>query len=267
MIGIPLMGRLGNMLFGLATGETWRRSGMNVIYTNFEANMTHFKNGGLMSVPFTEYFDIFENLKWEPNVLPSNVTITDLKLIKLPYQYYPEIPHDGCLYHSLFQSEKNFPDHDYIRFLFEPSKEVKNRLVVYDHLLEGVTCSVHVRRGDYVKQQHIHPVQEMDYYDKAGEIIGKVDRYLVFSDDIEWCKLNFKHQNCTFIEDKDYLELFLMSRCTHHIIGNSSFSWWGAWLGEKEGETKVIAPIRWFGEKHEINYDKDLIPERWMRIA
>jgi hypothetical protein len=59
--------------------------------------------------------------------------------------------------------------------------------------------------------------------------------------------------------------MFLMSRTTHHIIANSSYSWWGAWLGEKE-DTVIIAPKSWFGQHLDAHHDQDLKPERWIKV-
>ena len=71
------------------------------------------------------------------------------------------------------------------------------------------------------------------------------DRYLVFSDDIPWCREHFRGQQFEFSEGRDEIEdLLLMSSCRGAIISNSSFSWWGAWLA---GHNKVICPSRWFG--------------------
>ena len=113
--------------------------------------------------------------------------------------------------------------------------------------------SIHVRRQDYVHLQHVHVLQDNNYYKKAIDIltkkIGKDYKLVIFSDDITWCKNNniFTNHNCYFVEgNEDYIDLYLMSMCTHHIIANSSFSWWGAYLNEIE-EKLVVAPAKWFG--------------------
>ena len=108
-------------------------------------------------------------------------------------------------------------------------------------------------------------------YDKPSRTIKEIDKDLVFSDDIKWCKENFIGDKFLFIEeDRDYIELFLMSQCNHNIIANSSFSWWGAWLNKNENKI-VVAPSKWFGENSEyikqegIN-DKDILPKSWIKI-
>jgi hypothetical protein len=90
----------------------------------------------------------------------------------------------------------------------------------------------------------------------------------VFSDDSAWAKENLHYPYpMTFVDHNDasrnYADMTLMSKCNHHILANSSFSWWGAWLNEKPGKV-VVAPSRWTNDP---NLDtRDLIPEGWFRI-
>jgi hypothetical protein len=112
---------------------------------------------------------------------------------------------------------------------------------------------------------------DLDYYKKAiskmSELTGvKTDDtlFVIFSDDINWCKENFTfliHTN--FINEKDYVEMFIMSRCEHNIIANSSFSWWSAFLNTNPNK-KVIYPSKWFLTKN-LN-TKDLHPKSWVSI-
>ncbi|MBL7911116.1 MAG: alpha-1,2-fucosyltransferase [Bacteroidia bacterium] len=137
------------------------------------------------------------------------------------------------------------------------------------------SVSLHVRRGDFVSLKsanHFHGHLELDYYKLAFEKISskiKDPTFFVFSDDMDWCKVNFD-----FISSKKFIdgegngittheELILMSHCKHNIIANSSFSWWGAWLNQNAGKI-VIAPQNWFADK-KINTN-DLIPSSWIKI-
>ena len=89
--------------------------------------------------------------------------------------------------------------------------------------------------------------------------------YIICSDDIEWCKDNFKIKNVYYSNEKYYHDLFLMSCCEHNIIANSSFSWWSAYLNNNP-DKKVISPKKWFGKngpKYNIN---DIIPNNWIQI-
>lgn len=129
------------------------------------------------------------------------------------------------------------------------------------------SCSIHVRRGDYLYSNGFHPVQDLNYFKKALDIIAPTGKIFIFSNDINWCKNNFNFKNLIFIEQKGHWidsaikELKLMSMCENNIISNSSFSWWGAWLN-KNSEKKVVCPIKWFGSIP----DCDIKPENWIKI-
>jgi hypothetical protein len=129
---------------------------------------------------------------------------------------------------------------------------------------------VHVRRGDYLKT-NFHGVVSVEYIKQAAKMLKKrFDdmQFFVFSDDLPWCKENLKLKKCTYVE-RDYTgdrcEYYpqLMKRCKHHIISNSTFAWWAAWLNDNPDQ-HVIAPKRWFTDSS-INTN-DLIPENWVRI-
>jgi hypothetical protein len=134
--------------------------------------------------------------------------------------------------------------------------------------------SVHVRRGDYVSNPatgNYHGVCSLDYYRTAvATITGRVRQphFFIFSDDPAWAEKNLSVIGPkTVIErngpERGHEDMRLMSLCRHHIIANSSFSWWGAWLCEKTDKI-VISPKRWF-KKEDID-TKDLVPESWIRI-
>ena len=137
--------------------------------------------------------------------------------------------------------------------------------MIIDWGSEGAMTSVHIRRGDYISSPHMTEfhtnLSETDYYQKAMEIIG--GDFMFISDDIEWCKENFKGDNIFYSPFTEELEdLCLMTYCTNNIIANSSFSWWGAYLGF---DGKVIAPNNWFGPKGPKK-TQDLIPNNWIKI-
>ena len=105
--------------------------------------------------------------------------------------------------------------------------------------------ALHIRRGDYVSNPNL-PSQPMEYYQRGLEMLPDLD-VIVFSDDAEWCKQQeiFSSDRFSISEGNTTdADLCLMSMCQYHIIANSSFSWWGAWLARSK---KVIAPKNWFG--------------------
>lgn len=137
--------------------------------------------------------------------------------------------------------------------------------------VEGAV-SLHFRRGDYVASpatKKIHDVCSMAYYERAvSEIVRRIGtaNLFIFSDDPEWSRQN----SCfdvpiTIIPsgNKGFEDLYLMSLCDHHIIANSSFSWWGAWLNQKPNKL-VIAPSDWFADASYLAVD--IVPEEWTRI-
>jgi len=107
------------------------------------------------------------------------------------------------------------------------------------------------------------------YYKKAMEIITEkyTDAvFCVFSDDIEWVKENIKAPNMIYVSGENtkyYEEIILMSLCKHHIIANSSFSWWGAWLNPNNDKI-VISPTVW--RANDIGNFKDIAPASWIQI-
>jgi hypothetical protein len=131
--------------------------------------------------------------------------------------------------------------------------------------------SLHIRRGDYVsnrKNIETHGVLGIDYYKRALNFMKekvKNPQVFVFSDDIPWARENLETDlSLHFMDDngveRNYEDLRLMSNCKYHIIANSSFSWWGAWLG-KFPDKQIYAPRNWFNSSD--NDTKDLIPETW----
>jgi hypothetical protein len=170
------------------------------------------------------------------------------------YNYY---------FDGYWQSEKYFKGAEQIiRNELSPTKEIAEKLKSPIHAAQNF-ISLHIRRTDYLKFSAIHPVLPVEYYERAVEAIGKYDYILVFSDDIEWCRDNLRFERMIFSEHRKEVEdLWLMSLCTHHIIANSSFSWWGAWLNNNPLK-KVVAPARWFGNQLQVSM-QDIIPDNWI---
>jgi len=125
------------------------------------------------------------------------------------------------------------------------------------------SCSIHIRRGDYLNLKDFHTHQTLDYYEKALEILAPKGNVFVFSDDIEWCKKNLNFKNQVFMEGNSNIEdLKYMSLCENNIIANSSFSWWGVYLNENP-EKIVVCPKSWFGNN---TNDSDIKMKDWIQI-
>lgn len=120
--------------------------------------------------------------------------------------------------------------------------------------------SIHVRRGDYVAHPNYWVVTPEYIQDALNKFNDDEYTFLVFSDDIEWCKQVFP-EGVVFIEGNNQFEdLCIMSLCDHNIIANSSYSWWGAFLNQNPNK-KVIAPKNWFSDKKDVSY---LYPKEWI---
>jgi hypothetical protein len=139
---------------------------------------------------------------------------------------------------------------------------------------QSESVSLHIRRGDYVTNpgaHEVHGICSLDYYHAAIEVLTAriyQPRFFVFSDDLEWVRSNLRLKYpVTYVSQngaqKDYEDLRLMSQCKHHIIANSSFSWWGAWLCAYARKI-VIAPEQWFNNA--VYQTKDLIPAAWIQV-
>lgn len=103
--------------------------------------------------------------------------------------------------------------------------------------------AIHVRRGDYVNNQFYVDLWETNYYERALAEFPD-ERFLIFSDDIEWCKENFIGDEYEFNEESEVEAMNSMASCKGIIMANSSFSWWGAYLSN----VKVIAPKEWYSD-------------------
>lgn len=174
-----------------------------------------------------------------------------------------------------WQSEKYFNDiAALIRKEFTPRHGWdKNNEEVLGSIQSTQAVSIHVRRGDYVTNavaNSYHGTCSPAYYQQAVSYIAQRVQdpvYFVFSDDLEWCRghLDFGGRPAHFIGhnggDRAFMDIMLMRNCQHHIIANSSFSWWGAWLNDR-ADKLVIAPNRWFTQKD----DNNIVPESWIRL-
>ncbi len=186
-----------------------------------------------------------------------------------PYFYHQEIPYheQGVRLVGFWQSWKYFKDAE---------EEVRKWIKV--PITPGYEdyVSIHVRRGDYVQHSgSFPPITEEYVADAAIKILLKLSeiekrdyKFIVFSDDIRWCKDTFPN-HWEFSEGRnEFDDLALMASCGHHIISNSTLAWWGAWLGQNPNKI-VVAPhhLNWFGpaNPHKEN-TFDLFPQEWHEI-
>ena len=182
--------------------------------------------------------------------------------------------------HALYgywQSQRYFDDApDKVRAAFTPAApmEPENEAVAAAIRAAAVAVSLHVRRGDYVTDASAnatHGTCSLDYYRLAMQSIRAQTpgaHFFAFSDDAAWTRENLgSSAPITYVaanpSTRGYRDMQLMSLCRHHIIANSSFSWWGAWLNPRP-DKRVLAPARWFAGSDKST--KDLLPANWQRV-
>lgn len=234
MVTCKLRGGLGNQMFQIgATIGLAKKHGVDF----FIPRMTEDNDIRVNS----NYMGRFQHL---PQLRDSN---KQLHVYNEPSFGYNEIPYcDGICLNGYFQSEKYF---DHCR---------QDIIEAFSPITRGLGyeigfCSIHVRRGDYLNLSDYHTNLTMDYYTKAIEYIKQntsIKKFMIFSDDIAWCKENFIGNEFNFCTNGNEIEemSIMTNYCIHHIIANSSFSWWGSWLGAHEDKI-IVAPQKWFGEK------------------
>ena len=213
-----LAGRLGNHMFMVANAYRIAATKKLPLVLSY----SYFKDKEF-------YIDsIFRKLSFTYEVPPSDIT---------PAGYYQSLN-----YFKDFETE--------IRELYTPDDIFyKDVLPLYNHIDFNDTCCVAVRRGDYLHLSDYHPVVSEQYLRKCMEL-SKMKNFLFFSDDNEWCKKTFKGDNIYYCDDIPHVvrTMWLMSHCKEHIISNSSYSWWGAFLSKTPKGT-VYAPSTWYGPR------------------
>jgi len=286
MIITKLIGGLGNQMFQYALGRSLAAKNN----TTCVMDLSGYKNQNPKDTP-RDYalgiFNVQENFLDENKAKKYQLNKYQKKLKKIFKNHGKHVLEVGLEFKSkilqskdntylagYWQSEKYFMDiSDTIRNDFTLKNPLPTSVQEMDNLIStSNSTSIHIRRGDYISnknaQQH-HGSCTPEYYNKAIDIINdKVSdpHFFVFSDDIEWCKENIKADKISYVSDgkmTDYEEMYLMSKCKHNIVANSSFSWWGAWLN-KNTEKIVIAPKKWLNNPKENT--QDICPETWLKI-
>jgi hypothetical protein len=286
MIVSRLIGGLGNQMFQYAAGRALaERRGVPFCIDRraFFDYRTH-----------TFGMDCFDAALAEPpqNLLPNAPSEGRLygllrRFLPSPLTVYSEraftfdervldLP-DGTYLDGYWQTERYFSDfREVIRTDFTISKAPSQSS---ERWLERIgntpSVSLHIRRGDYVSTPAaaaLHGTCDLAYYRRAVEYVRGatgIDPVLfVFSDDPDWVASNLiMPYPMHLVRDNDastnYEDLRLMTACRHHVIANSSFSWWGAWLDGRP-DSITIAPSRWFAS--DSPDARDLVPERWVRL-
>jgi hypothetical protein len=297
MVIIKLCGGLGNQMFQYAVGRaiTYRYD------MKLKLDISAYRNDPIRTYRL-KYLNIIENFATKEDIkslIPGKKQITRWIAYQYKKRFYPfyrrpiiiergnstlfdpeilKIKNSTYLI-GYWQSEKYFVD---IAEIIRKEFSLRNKMnehneKIYNEILSENGISLHIRRGDYATNPEAlknHGILALDYYYNAMRIIEeKVKNPIiyVFSDDITWVKNNLKiNLPLRFMDHKgselDYEVLHLISACKHHIIANSSFSWWGAWLSIYPSKI-VIVPEQWFSIKEmERRRDMDIIPDNWIKL-
>jgi hypothetical protein len=287
MIIIKLSGGIGNQLFQYSLGRRLSiEKGVQLKFdiSNYKNSSRPFKLNNFKIVgeiatadeisnfvsPFSNNYVNLIYRFFQKNIITNSNRIYDEKFLN----FDSNVLHtsEDVYLSGYWQSYKYFED--YYSLFQEEFSLVSNPTYLDTKMqninLTGDSVSIHFRRGDYVTNPRIK-LLELEYYYSAVSYLNTQlcnPHYFVFSDDITWVKNNFYVENkITYINPNNYFdecnELLLMSRCSHHIIANSTFSWWGAWLG-KDKQKKIIAPKYWYHDRP--NFMDDLIPSDWIQL-
>jgi hypothetical protein len=292
MIIVQLIGGLGNQLFqysmarriayknnatlklDISSFDSYKLREYKLSHFNINAELAQFDEVGQIrrmkrKNAHSRFYNFLDNFKpyYKRSVIREQFFHFDPNILKVSNNVYLE---------GYWQSEKYFRDiEDIVRreLTFRNEPDIINKKMVRE-IMNKEAISIHIRRGDYISDPLINQIYgdcPMVYYNLAIKKISKAiekPHFFVFSDDPLWARNNLKiDYPLTLVShnhaDKDYEDLRLMSLCQHHIIANSSFSWWAAWLCANK-EKIVIAPKKWFNSaEHDT---RDLIPNTWLRV-
>ena len=286
MIIVNIVGGLGNQMFQYAYAKALEQKGNNV-KIDISAYKIYTLHGGYQLNKYNIDLPIStknENSRFYKDDLLHKI----LKKIKL---YIPKIIQEkSLLYDSnflqinddsyvdgYFQSEKYFSNiRDILLKQFTIKQSVSSYTIEMKNIILGVksSCSLHIRRGDFTNSinVNIHGVCRLDYYQRAIEYLkNRYDnvKFFIFSDDIDWVRGNMKLENVVYVNNIKHRlpheDIYLMSLCSHNIIANSSFSWWGAWLNQND-EKIVVAPKKWFADNALQAHSDDIYCRNWIKL-
>jgi hypothetical protein len=290
MIIVKLKGGLGNQLFQYALG----RNLSEIHKTILKIDISFFQTYALHAYSLGP-FDIREiiasqdevvSLKYQKTgtierammrLLRKSRSLAKSYIKEKDFHYDPEILSlpDGVYLDGYWQSDKYSADISEIirqEFKVKPHAEGKN-LELLEDISSCESVSLHIRRGSYLIPPYNSVLEpcSLTYYQKCVDYLAYAinnPHFYIFSDDPQWTRDNLQlSYPFTFVDqnnaDKDYEDLRLISHCKHHIIANSTFSWWGAWLNDSKDKI-VIAPQKWFNDTS-VNTE-DLIPPTWIRL-
>jgi hypothetical protein len=292
MIISQIIGGLGNQMFQYAIGRVLsiqRHQAFQLDISGFDQYHLHhgYQLGHVFNCrpELADQAAIRSLLGWQSSPVVRSVLRrsgaslfrSSALVIEPGFEYWPGISHipDDCYLSGYWQTEKYFKEHAaVIRSDFSFRTPLMDRnFQISRQMIEKNAVSLHVRRGDYLTAKNAILFQSCDvgYYRRAIELIAsKISDpfFYIFSDDPKWVRENLAvdgpHLYVEHNKNEDsYIDMQLMSLCKHHVIANSTFSWWGAWLNASS-QKMVVAPRQWF--RAPVPSSADLIPDQWVLL-
>ena len=269
MIYVYLYGRIGNNLFQIAAAASLAY----LNNTEFRAYPLDYWCPEPDNCFLREYLNQFKNNLLRNVNMADNLPAGLIQRSELAHAVFEPITmainkNTEIVLNGVFGSEKYFVHH-VVRDLYKIDefslKYIKEK---YGRILfsgNSIT-SILVRRGDYLSIPQYYSICSEPYFNLAIDYIGRNEKYLIISDDIDWCKEHFSGQNYYFVDEEEPLiDLYLQSLCTNNIISNSTFGWWGAWLNENPNKI-VVAPQPWYVWLNRHIDMNSFLPEKWILI-
>lgn len=255
---VGLEGGMGNQLFQLAFGlSVAKRRGEECFFTRYR--LDHDPNGRIYEL---------HHFAAEVQIVPQETP----PVLADTWYYNPGVyDPQWKSFTGHWQTEKYF-DATLVRkeLSFRLAENYKwTTMLMAAEIVSSPSCFLHVRRGDYTLPDRIayHGNVSLSFYDRAISYIeDRIPgvRFFVFSDDPDWCKAAFPRFTIVdHNQEAAHEDLWLMSLCNHAIIPNSTFGWWGCWLGDTQHNRIVIASNRWFACSLNAS---DVVPERWLKF-
>ena len=253
-----ICGGLGNQLFQIAAGYSLAKNNNDTYAINY--NLQHNLIQGNTKHKYKD--NLYSTILSTDEIPPNQYSEQN--------HHYDPIPYTppGMLLHGYLQSEKYFAEHkEDVKQLFTFPKETKLKISkVLDALklkTDKQLVGIHVRRGDYLQNPNIHPTCTVEYYKEAISTF-KDSIFIVATDTPLWVKQNLCCDNVILCNSSNELEdMYMLTQCDGVIISNSTFAWWGAYLGKEKDQ--IIAPKTWFGPDGPQDY-YDIYIEQWEQI-
>ncbi|MEI8116863.1 MAG: alpha-1,2-fucosyltransferase [Flavobacteriia bacterium] len=294
LVSVQLIGGLGNQMFQYAIGIILQLE--NKINVKFDLDFFKIIDGGEGYIKRSFDLDVFDvhidplTIEERNYFLGTGRLLTIKRLLKgRPAYYYEQVEgfkedwkviNKNMYFSGYFQKYEFYSNYETLlleTFQFNKMKISQKALEIADLLVKENSVSIHIRKGDYVKDSITKMVfcdLDSEYYNRAIARLRKLQtnlKFYVFSDDVNWVVENFNPQEIIYeVIDlnnpkNSWDDIFLMTKCKHNILANSTFSWWGAFLNPNPQKV-IIAPKKWYYDTIKNQHAMQIYPNGWILI-